>query len=72
MHVSIWENQGVNGTFRVASFELRYKKDEQWLTSHSHGASDLIFLENAAKEARHRIESWLRTTGARQSHRPPA
>ena len=49
MHVSIWENQGVNGTFRVASFELRYKKDEQWQTSHSYGASDLIFLENVAK-----------------------
>ena len=72
VHVSIWENQGVNGTFRVASFELRYKKDEQWQTSHSYGASDLIFLENAAKEARHRIESWLRTTGARQDHTPAA
>lgn len=35
VHVSIWENQGVNGTFRVASFELRYKKDEQWQTSQS-------------------------------------
>ena len=72
VHVSIWENQGVNGTFRVASFELRYKKDEQWQTSHSYGASDLIFLENAAKEARHRIESWLHTTGARQGHTPAA
>lgn len=41
-------------TVRVASFELRYKKDEQQ-TSHSYGASDLKFLENAAKEARHRI-----------------
>jgi hypothetical protein len=60
------------GLGRVASFELRYKKDEQWQTSHSYGASDLIFLENAAKEARHRIESWLRTTGARQGHTPAA
>ena len=70
--VSVRERQGVNGSFRVGSFELRYKKDEQWHTSHSYGASDLIFLENAAKEARHRIESWLRTTGARQGHPPAA
>jgi hypothetical protein len=72
VHVSIWENQGVNCTFRVASFELRYKKDEEWQTSHSYGASDLIFLENAAKEARYRIESWLRTTAAGQGHTPAA
>jgi hypothetical protein len=72
VHVSTWEKQGVNGSFRVASFELRYKKDKQWQTSHSYGASDLKFLENAAKEARHRIESWLRTTGARQGHTPAA
>ena len=26
VHVSAWEKQGVNGTFRVASFELRYQK----------------------------------------------
>ena len=70
VHVSIWENQGVNGTFRVASFELRYKKDEQWQTSQSYGASDLKFLENAAKEARHRIEIWLRATGARHGDTP--
>ena len=70
VHVSIWENQGVNGTFRVASFELRYKKDEQWQTSRSYGASDLKFLENAAKEARHRIESWMRATGARHGDTP--
>ena len=70
--VSVCENQGVNGTLHVASFELRYKKDEQWQTSHSYGASDRIFLENAAKGARHRIESWLRTTGARQGHTPAA
>lgn len=72
VHVSIWENQGVNGTFRVASFEFRYKKDGQWQTSQSYGASDLKFLENAAKEARHRIERWLSTTGVRQGHTPAA
>jgi hypothetical protein len=30
------------------------------MADHSYGASDLKFLENAAKEARHRIDSWLR------------
>jgi len=72
VHVSIWEKQGVNGTFRVASFELRYKKDEEWQTSHSYGASDLKFLESAAKEARHRIESWQRATGTGRGHTPAA
>jgi hypothetical protein len=70
VHVSIWENEGINGAFRTASFELRYKKDEQWQTSHSYGAADLKYLENAAKEARHRIENWLHQAGARKGHTP--
>ena len=70
VHVSIWENESVKGAFRTASFELRYKKDEQWQTSHSYGASDLKFLENAAKEARQRIETWLHRAGAGKGHTP--
>ncbi len=70
VQVSIWENEGINGAFRTASFELRYKKDEQWQTGHSYGASDLKHLENAAQEARHRIETWLHQAGARKGHTP--
>jgi len=72
VHVSIWENEGINGAFRIASFELRYKKDDQWQTGHSYGASDLKHLENAANEARRRIETWLHRAGARQGHPPAA
>jgi hypothetical protein len=72
VHVSIWENDGINGAFRTASFELRYKKDDQWLTGHSYGASDLKHLDNAANEARRRIETWLHRAGARQGPTPAA
>lgn len=58
VHVSIWENDGPKGAFRTASFEIRYKKEDQWQTSHSYGTMDLKSLETAAKEARTRIEQW--------------
>ena len=58
VHVSIWENDSVNGAFRSASFELRFKKQDQWQSSHSYGQSDLQHLEKAAAEARSRIEKW--------------
>jgi hypothetical protein len=62
VHVSIWENQGVKGAVRSASIELRYKdSNEEWQTGHSYGPSDLQHLESAAREARTRIETWLRT-----------
>ena len=59
VHVSIWENAGANGAFRTASFQLRYRdQDQQWQTGQSYGASDLKHLEDAAREARARIERW--------------
>ena len=59
VHVSVWENAGPKGAFRTASFQLRYKdKQDQWQTGHSYSASDLRHLENAAGEARSRIEKW--------------
>ena len=59
MHVSIWQNTGINGAFRTASFQLRYKDQrEQWQTGYSYGAGDLKHLEKAAAEARSRIENW--------------
>jgi hypothetical protein len=52
VHVSIWENSGVKGAFRTATFQLRYKdSNEEWQTGHSFGAFDLKYLENAAREA---------------------
>ena len=59
VHVSIWENDGVKGAFRTATFQLRYKdQKDEWQTGHSFGASDLKHLENAAREARTRIDNW--------------
>jgi hypothetical protein len=71
VHVSIWENEGPRGAFRTASFELRYKnKRQEWQTSHSYGASDLKYVENAAREARTRIENWQQENNARQDNGP--
>jgi hypothetical protein len=60
VHVSIFENQGPRGAFRTATIQLRYKddKDRQWKIGNSYSVGDLKHLENAAKEARSRIEGW--------------
>jgi hypothetical protein len=59
VHVSIWQNTGSKGAFRTASFEIRYKDNqEQWQTGRSYTAANLKHLESAAREARSRIESW--------------
>jgi hypothetical protein len=59
VHVSIWENSGVKGAFRTATFQLGYKDEHhERHTGTSFGTSDLKHLENAAREARARIESW--------------
>jgi hypothetical protein len=61
IHVSIWENEGAKGAFRVASFEIRYRDtQEQWQTGKSYTPSALLHLESAAREARARIENWRR------------
>jgi len=72
VHVSIWQNSGVNGAFRAATFQLRYKKDEEkgWQTGQSFGASDLLSLETAAQEARTRIGKWQE--GNRKKQAPQA
>jgi hypothetical protein len=67
IHVSIWENDGVNGAFRTASFEIRFRKGEDWQSGTSYGLAELAFLEIAAKQARTRIEQWKRDNG----HKPP-
>ncbi len=60
VHVSIWENNGVNGAFRTASFEIRYRQGNDWQSGASYGLDDLAYLELAAKQARTRIEQWKR------------
>lgn len=63
VHVSIWQNDGVKGAFRTATFQLRYKDaNEEWQTGTSYGVSDLKHLESAAKEARERIEGWQKAS----------
>ena len=70
VHVSIWENLGAKGAFRTASFELRYKDDQQqWQTGRSYTASTLKHLETAAREARSRIESWQQAQPAKPAPR---
>jgi hypothetical protein len=65
VHVSIWENSGVKGAFRTATFQLRYKDEhDEWHTGTSFGTSDLKHLENAAREARTRIENWQKANKA--------
>ena len=59
VQVSIWENQSVNGAFRAATVQLRYKDDKKgWRTGTSYGLTDLENLETAAREARTRIRNW--------------
>jgi hypothetical protein len=70
LHVSIWENQGVKGAFRTATFELRYKTEDEWKTSNSYGSSDLRHLELAAAEARARIEKWQKENRASINQTP--
>ena len=70
VHVSIWENQGLNGTFRVASFEPRYKKDEQWQTTATGPP-----ISNFWRMPRRRPAIALTAgcvNGARQGHTPAA
>jgi hypothetical protein len=60
VHVSIWEKSGPKGSFRTASFQLRYRDEEEWRTSTSYGLGDIANLEKAAREAHARISSWQR------------
>ena len=73
VHVSIWENSGIKGAFRAATFQLRYKDQEDgWQTGKSFGASDLKHLENAAREARTRIENWKKANKAEEQPKSAA
>ena len=73
VRVSIFENSGVNGLFRAATVQLRYKDQQnEWHTGTSYGISDLKHLENAAKEARTRIENWQKASRMEQNSKSAA
>jgi hypothetical protein len=73
VHVSIWENSGIRGAFRAATFQLRYRDEKTgWQTGRSYGASDCKSLENAAKEARTRIQNWKQANKAESSPKAAA
>jgi hypothetical protein len=71
VHVSIWENDGVHGAFRTASFEIRFKKSNAWQSGASYALDDLAYLELAAKQARTRIEQWKREIAGRAATPDP-
>lgn len=73
VHVSIFENNGVKGAFRAATFQLRYKDDhDEWHTGNSFGASDCKSLERAAKEAHTRISNWQKANKPQQQPKAAA
>ncbi len=52
---SIWENPTEKGTFYNVTFERRYKDGDQWKSSHSYNAGDLLELAKAADLAHTKI-----------------
>ena len=52
---SIWENTNDKGTFHNVTFERRYKDGDQWKSSHSYNADDLLALAKAADLAHTQI-----------------
>jgi hypothetical protein len=73
VHVSIWENSGVKGAFRTATFQLRYKDEhDEWRTGTSFGTSDLKHLESAAREARTRIQTWQKANKTQEQPKSAA
>ncbi|HUN98506.1 MAG TPA: hypothetical protein VMU69_20025 [Bradyrhizobium sp.] len=45
---SIWENKTEKGTFYNVSFDRRYKDGDEWKSSNSYNADDLLALAKAA------------------------
>ena len=48
VQISLWQNEGAQGPFITGRVELSYKDGEQWRTSNSYGARDLVNLAKAA------------------------
>ena len=57
VHVSIWKNEGSNGSFYNVTVEKRYTDDkEQWHSTHSFGRSDLEKLRGLIDQAIEKID----------------
>jgi len=52
---SIWENTKDGKTFYNVTFERRYKAGDEWKSSDSYGAGDLLELAKAADRAHSQI-----------------
>jgi hypothetical protein len=49
--VTVWENQGQNGTWKNFEVEKVYKKDGKWLTSDHFNEKELLELKAAVDKA---------------------
>jgi hypothetical protein len=52
---SIWENKTEKGVFYNVTFDRRYKDGDDWKSSHSYNADDLLALAKAADLAHSKI-----------------
>jgi len=52
---SIWERVTDKGTFYNVTFERRYKDGNEWKSTHSYGAEDLLVLAKCADLAHTKI-----------------
>ena len=52
---SIWENKTDKGVFYNVTFERRYKDGDEWKSSHSYNAGDLLELAKCADLAHTKI-----------------
>jgi hypothetical protein len=68
--VTIWKNEGKNGTFYSVTLSRRYKQGDEWKESYSYDEDDLLLLTDLLTEA-HR---WIRgaVQAARQAKREAA
>jgi len=49
--VTVWENEGENGTWKNFEIEKLYKKDDKWLTTNSFNERELLQLRAAIDKA---------------------
>jgi len=55
--ISIFENEGKNGTYRTGSVDRRYRDAEgNWHSTSNHGEHDLLSLAKAALLAHSKIQ----------------
>ena len=52
---AVWRNDGPNGPWHTVTFERLYKDGEEWKSTHSFRAEDLLVLAKLADQA----HSWM-------------